>query len=71
MTAQLSSYNGLFKIGGEPQNNMVFSCIERKPENSRLEIYWETSTSGLISELNTLVNTGGTLQPIPEDPVVE
>ena len=39
---------------------------ETKPKNSDLELYWETSTSGLISELNASVITGGSLTA-PED----
>jgi len=37
------------------------AIFETKPEVSRLDIYWETSTSGLISDLNTAVatDTGG------------
>jgi len=40
------------------QNLAIF---ETEPEVSRLDIYWETSTSGLISDLNTAVatDTGG------------
>ncbi len=33
----------------------VFSAFEIKPLNSNLDIYWETSTSGLISELNEAI----------------
>ena len=37
------------------------AVFETEPEVSRLDIYWETSTSGLISDLNTAVatDTGG------------
>ena len=35
------------------------TIFETEPETSRLEIYWETSTSGLISELNAAVSEGG------------
>ena len=36
------------------------TVLETKPVDSRLDIFWETSTSGLISDLNTLVlNSGG------------
>ena len=37
------------------------AIFETEPEVSRLDIYWETSTSGLISDLNTAVatDTGG------------
>ena len=37
------------------------TIVETDPVESRLDIYWETSTSGTISDLNTLVaETGGT-----------
>ena len=47
--------NNTFK---DIENLAVF---ETEPDVSRLDIYWETSTSGLISELNTAVatDTGG------------
>ena len=37
------------------------AIFETEPEVSRLDIYWETSTAGLISDLNTAVatDTGG------------
>ena len=37
------------------------AIFETEPEVSRLDIYWETSTTGLISDLNTAVatDTGG------------
>ena len=35
------------------------TIFETEPETSRLEIYWETSTSGLISELNAAISEGG------------
>tara|TARA_R100001463_G_scaffold14432_1_gene37956 strand:+ start:101 stop:3241 length:3141 start_codon:yes stop_codon:yes gene_type:complete len=34
------------------------NILETKPTISRLDIYWETSTSGLISELNQAINAG-------------
>ncbi len=39
-------------------NNL--SILETKPVTSRLDIYWETSTSGLVSELNQAINQGST-----------
>ena len=36
------------------------SILETKPVTSRLDIYWETSTSGLVSELNQAINQGST-----------
>jgi len=35
---------------------MVFSVFEIKPLNSNLEIFWETSTCGLVSELNQQID---------------
>jgi hypothetical protein len=37
-------------------NPTPISVIEVKPNNSNLDIYWETSTVGLISELNKTIN---------------
>ena len=34
------------------------AVYETKPTESKLDIYWETSTSGLISELNTAIQEG-------------
>ena len=48
-------------------NNSIMSprlaVYETKPTFSNLDIYWETSTSGLISELNTAINDGDTTSP--------
>ncbi len=46
------SVDGRFIIGGESNDNDVFSVFEIKPLDSKLELFWETSTSGLISDLN-------------------
>ena len=44
------------------------SVMEVKPKNSNLDIYWETSTSGLISELNKTINDAAALsQPTTLD----
>ena len=59
--------------GGAPIYKNVLSCYEIKPPESRLEIYWETSTCGLISDLNSLIELGGNaseVAPVPE-PVPE
>jgi hypothetical protein len=37
-------------------NPTPVSVVEVKPNNSNLDIYWETSTVGLISELNKTIN---------------
>jgi hypothetical protein len=36
------------------------SVYETKPVESKLDIYWETSTAGLITELNTAIEEGST-----------
>ena len=58
---------GITNIEGSssnPPNYAKFenlTIVETDPVESRLDIYWETSTSGTISDLNTLVaETGGT-----------
>ncbi len=66
--AQLSS-NGKFLFGVQSTDNFVFSVLELKPPESRLQIYWETSTCGLVSELNNLINSGAPAEAIPETPV--
>ena len=43
-------------IAGQP-----ISVMEVKPTTSNLDIYWETSTSGLIRDLNDTINTAASL----------
>jgi hypothetical protein len=38
--------------------NFLLGIYETEPVVSRLEIFWETSTAGLISELNEAITTG-------------
>lgn len=46
-------------ISSDPNNMLPFlSVYETKPDYSLLDIFWETSTSGLISDLNADVLTG-------------
>lgn len=45
-------------IGGNPSDPLNFSVLEIKPPESRLNIFYETSTSGLISELNDAIEAG-------------
>jgi hypothetical protein len=45
-------------IGGKPSDPLNFSVLEIKPPESRLNIFYETSTSGLISELNDAIEAG-------------
>lgn len=43
---------------GKPHHNntnIVLGVLETEPVESQLDIYWETSTTGLISELNQLI----------------
>ena len=48
----------------------AISILEVDPEPSRLagEIFWETATCGLISDLNTAIETGTAATPIPPTP---
>ena len=41
----------------------IFSCLETTPLESKLDIYWETSTAGLISTLNTNIEASDTTTP--------
>lgn len=51
-----------FELGVVTSTNDVInlSIYETKPTESKLDIYWETSTAGLISELNTAISEGST-----------
>ena len=59
-------------LGIEPyktSKNSLFACFEVKPVESKIEIYWETSTTGLISDLNNLIAGGPPSQGVlPVDP---
>lgn len=41
-------------------NVINLSVYETKPVDSKLDIYWETSSAGIISELNTAIESGAT-----------
>jgi hypothetical protein len=57
--------------GTTASSSQQLSIFEVKPPQSRLEIYWETSTCGLISELNSLIDLGDNAQEeLPEDDAV-
>ena len=43
---------------GTPKFSTSLMVAETKPVTSNLDIFWETTTTGLISELNTAVDTG-------------
>ena len=72
--ARLSTFNT--QIGSVPNNvpnppGIVYlntlAVLEIDPLESRLEIFYETSTCGLISELNENISNGGSSTPINED----
>ena len=44
--------------GGYPTAGGTLNVYEVEAQESLLDIYWETSTSGLISELNTAISEG-------------
>ena len=56
---------GIINIQGNssnPPNYAKFgnlTVLETAPTISRLDIFWETATSGLLSELNTAISAGG------------
>ena len=49
--------------------SQAISILEIDPPASRLEIFWETSTTGLISELNAAIDAGvNTVEVLPSPP---
>ena len=47
------------KLGVVSTSDVInLAVCETKPFNSKLDIYWETSTVGVISELNELIESG-------------
>ena len=57
-------------LGGKASDPFKFSYLEVKPADSLLDIFWETSTSGLISQLNIDIDAGpGTSPAIPNPPL--
>ena len=54
--SQIAS-NSIGSIGASGTYNFLLSVFETEPTESRLDIYYETSTSGLISELNTAIES--------------
>ena len=73
--ARLSLYNtdigGRTTGGTAGERALQLSVVEIKPLESRLDIYWETSTCGLISELNRLIEIGQTaVEELPDEPEV-
>jgi len=58
LIARISTPEELGVVTTSPNNVINLAVYETKPIESRLDIYWETSTSGLISELNTAIQEG-------------
>jgi len=60
--ARITQGNTTNPIGSLPvasgSYNFLLGIYETEPVVSRLEIFWETSTAGLISELNEAITTG-------------
>ena len=56
------------KIGGSASDPFNFSVLEVKPKNSLLSIFYETSTSGLISELNLDIENGASSSEVSPQP---
>ena len=61
--------NGI-EIGGASSDPFNFSVLEVKPKDSLLNIFYETSTSGLVSQLNADIDAGvGSSQTDPVPPL--
>ena len=62
--ARISISNPTNPIGTQAPTNVTddqtqfLSIYETEPVESRLDIYWETSSSGTVSELNTAIKEG-------------
>ena len=54
-----------YEVGKPYHNNtnITLGVLETEPVESLIEIYWETSTSGLISELNELIASSNPDEP--------
>ena len=57
--------------GGGGGKSLQLAILEVKPATSRIDIYWETSTTGLVSELNEAISSGTSSSELaPESPAV-
>ena len=56
--ARMSTPEELGVVTTSPNNVINLAVYETRPVESKLDIYWETSTSGLISELNIAIQEG-------------
>jgi hypothetical protein len=55
LIGRISTQQGIGVVGASVYN-ITLGVYETSPTVSLLDIYWETSSAGLISELNTLIN---------------
>jgi len=51
----VSVMSNTFQIGSVSDEPQTFTSLETEPVTSELDIFWETSSTGLISELNNTV----------------
>ncbi len=60
LISRISTFNKLGVSTDVPSGKSVINLAiyETKPVESRIDVYWETSTSGLISELNSAIDAG-------------
>lgn len=55
----IARFSTVEKLGVISTSDVInLAVYETRPIESRLDIYWETSTAGLISELNTAIQIG-------------
>ena len=58
LIGRVSTKNAIGTISDSGTYNITLGVYETEPVESLLDIYWETSSTGLISELNTLIADG-------------
>ena len=59
------------RIGKDHWRDSSLGIFEVGAAESNLELYWETSTSGLISDLNKQIELGPTAQPVPPQTIAD
>ena len=58
LVARLSTFTKLGVVDTAPDEVVNLSILETKPFESKLDIYWETSSVGIIEELNAAILSG-------------
>ena len=56
-----ATFSNTFQLGSQSLGEQKFAIMETQPDVSNLDIYWESSTSGLISELNQSIIDGNSI----------